>query len=85
MKDMHPTAFDEKDVYALMFVLERHGALHVKGRVDVSDILSVNFDEVDGTWMVCNLDGSEEWLGVDTDKSRAIIKYLAKRLGIKEE
>ncbi len=78
--------FDDRDMYVLGFTLERLGDLQmVKGRVHISDALSISFDQADGTYMACNLDGSEDWVGVDTDKNRAILKYLMKRLGIQKE
>lgn len=73
---------DEHDVYELMFELKRSGGLTVKGRIAVADILCINFDQADETYCVMNLDGPQEWVGIDADKNRAILKYLATRLGI---
>lgn len=73
---------DEHDIYELVFELKRTGAVSVKGRVVVVDILCINFDEADDTYCVHNLDGSEKWVGIDADKNTAILKYLATRLGV---
>lgn len=82
MDSKHPTAFDESDVYAMQFTLERHGGLHAKGRVHISDIITVSFDETDGTFMVYNADGSPSWTSIDKDRTTAILRYLQRRLGI---
>lgn len=75
-------AFDKDDRYELHFGIVRAGQSGIKGIVDLRDMLFVDFDEADGTYFVGNLDGSDNWVGVDTDKNRAIIKYLCKRLDI---
>lgn len=80
--EKHPTAFDERDVYALHFTLERHGTIHVKGRVQINDIITVSFDDVTADYMVHNPDGSTEWTSVDKDRNTAILRYLQRRLGI---
>ena len=80
----HPTIFDKSDVFAMQFTLERHSPLHAKGRVHVSDIITVSFDDVDETFFVHNPDGSPEWTGVHKDRNTAILLYLQRRLGIAE-
>lgn len=83
----HPGAICEDDVYVLVFCLERHVHNLGKGRVSVNDMLTVSFDDVDGTYMVYNPDGSPTWTSVHKDRNTAILLYLQRRLGIavKEE
>lgn len=81
----HPAAFDERDVYSLQFTVERHGLAWVKGRVSISDLLTVSYDDADGTYMVYNPDGSPAWTSVHKDRNTAILLYLQRRLGIAEK
>lgn len=81
----HPSAFTEHDIYSLHFAVERHWLGLVKGRVSVHDMLTVSFDDVDGTYMVYNSDGSPSWTSVHKDRNTAILLYLQRRLGIAEK
>jgi hypothetical protein len=74
----------EDDAYVLVFNLERHGRIEVKGRVSISDLVDISYDDVEGTFMVYNAEGSSEWTSVHKDRNTAILLYLQKRLGIVE-